>query len=112
MKKQRRSRRGGLQHVGIERRTLREESWRTLSVPAKIFYFHLKGRYNGANNGEIELTCEDMRGVVGCCTNHSYAKAWRELEAKGWIKRTKFGGLHRYKNKFRLTFKHDLYGAK
>ena len=107
-----RRKRGGLQHIGIERRTLREEHWRGLSVPAKIFYLHLKGRYNGANNGEIELTCKDMEGVVGCATKASYTKAWKELETKGWIKRTKYGGLYRHKNKYKLTFKYDLYGAK
>ncbi|MBL7083230.1 MAG: hypothetical protein ISS41_06325, partial [Candidatus Aminicenantes bacterium] len=45
---------GGLQHVGIERRTLKEEHWRGLSATAKIFYIHLKGHYNGGNNGEIK----------------------------------------------------------
>ena len=76
----------GLQHVGIERRTLKEDPWRGLSAAAKIFYIHLKGRYNGANNGEIRLSYAAMRGVRGCSNRHTIAKAIKELETKKWIK--------------------------
>jgi len=108
-----RTRRGkGLPHVGIERRTLKEEHWRGLSAAAKIFYIHLKGRYNGSNNGEIELPYSAMRTVRDCSTNRTISKAVKELEAKGWITRKKKGGLYRYKNLYKLTFKHDFYACK
>jgi len=103
--------RGGLQHVGIERRTLREEHWRELSAAAKIFYLHLKGRYNGSNNGKIKLPYSAMRGVRGCSNRHAVSKAIKELEAKGWIIRKTKGGLYRYENLYKLTFKHDFYGC-
>ena len=106
-----RRKRGGLQHVGIERRTLKEEHWRGLSAAAKILYIHLKGRYNGSNNGDIELPYSAMKDVKGCCDPRAISKAVKELEAKGWIIRKKIGGLFRYKNLYKLTFKHDFYAC-
>ena len=107
-----RTKRGkGLAHVGIERRTLKEEHWRGLSAAAKIFYLHLKGRYNGSNNGKIKLPYSAMKNVKGCCNHHTIAKAVKELEDKDWITRKKKGGLFRYDNLYKLTFKYDLYAS-
>jgi hypothetical protein len=108
-----RRRRGkGLAHVGIERRTLKEEPWRELSAPAKIFYLHLKGRFNGSNNGDIKLPYSAMRGVKGCSDNGTISRAVKELEATGWIKKKQFGGHTRWDNLYKLTFKYDFYGCK
>lgn len=101
----------GLQHIGIERRTLKEKHWRGLSPAAKIFYIHLKGRYNGANNGEIRLPYSAMRDVKGCSNPRTISGAIKELERKKWIKIERRGGLFRHDNLFKLTFKHDFYGA-
>lgn len=101
----------GLAHVGIERRTLKEENWQGLSAGAKIFYLHLKGRYNGSNNGEIKLPYSAMRNVKGCCNARAISKAIKELEDKGWIIRKKKGGLYRYENLYKLTFKYDFYAC-
>lgn len=100
----------GLAHIGIERRTLKEEHWQGLSAAAKIFYIHLKGRYNGSNNGEIRLPYSAMSNVKGCCNARAISKAIKELEVKGWIMRKKKGGLYRYDNFYKLTFKYDFYG--
>ncbi len=110
MRKRRRKKGGGLSHVGIERRTINnDDHWRNLSAAAKILYLHIKGRYNGRNNGEIQLTYKDMKGVKGCSSPDSYSRASAELEEKGWVKRTSRGGLFRYKTKYELTFKYDRY---
>ncbi len=102
---------GGLPHIGIERRTLREAPWQDLGPAAKIFYLHLKGRYNGSNNGEIRLPYGAMRGVRGCSDRHTIWRAIKELEAGGWIKVNTIGGLYRKENLYKLTFQHDLYGC-
>lgn len=101
----------GLEHVGIERRTLKGKEWRDLSPAAKIFYLHLKARYNGSNNGSIKLPYSAMKGVQGCCNDRAISRAIQELETKGWIERERKGGLYRYENLFKLTFKYDLYGC-
>ena len=111
MSKQRKRKGGGLQHVGLERRTLKEKEFQELSPVAKIFYIYLKGRYNGANNGSIKLPYSAMKNVKGCCCRYAISKAIKELETKGWITRKKKGGLYRYDNLFKLTFKFDFYGC-
>lgn len=109
MAKKRRSK--GLQHIGIERRTLKMKDWRSLSAAAKIFYIHLKGRYNGANNGDIRLSYRAMKDVEGCSHPRSISAAVKELQRKGWIRIREHGGLYRHNNYYQLTFKHDLYGC-
>ncbi len=101
----------GLAHVGIESRTLKEEHWRGLSAAAKIFYIHLKGRYNGSNNGKIKLPYRAMKNVKGCCRHQTISKAIKELEAKGWIKKKQYGGHTRWDNLYKLTFKYDFYAC-
>lgn len=101
----------GLQHIGIERRTLKLKEWRSLSAAAKIFYIHLKGRYNGANNGDIRLSYRAMKDVQGCCSHKTISAAVKELEQKKWVRIKKKGGLYRHNNFYHLTFKHELYGA-
>lgn len=101
----------GMQHVGIERRTLRMIEWGGLSAAAKIFYIHLKGRYNGANNGDIKLPYSAMKDVEGCSNPRTLSKVIKELEKKGWIKVETRGGLYRHNNYYKLTFKYDLYGC-
>lgn len=102
----------GLAHVGIERRTLREEHWQGLSAAAKILYIHLKGRYNGSNNGDIELPYSAMKNVKGCSNPRSISKAGKELEDKEWITRKRRGGMYRFKTLYALTFIHDSYAVK
>ena len=100
---------GGLPHVGLDRRALNEDPWQGLSAAAKIFYIHLKHEFDGSNNGKIKLSYSAMKNVKGCCNRHAISKAIKELESKGWIKIKKKGGLHRYYNLFKLTFKYELY---
>jgi len=101
----------GLQHIGIERRTLKQIHWRRLSPGAKIFYIHLKGRYNGANNGDIRLPYSAMRGVQGCSHPKTISVAIKELQDEKWIKIKTKGGLYRHNNYYKLTFNFDLYGC-
>ena len=94
--------------VGLPRRMLLKcEAWKRLSAAAKILYTYIKAKYNGSNNGQIKLHYSEMKGVKGCSTNRTISKASKELQAKGWIERTKIGGLYRYENLYRLTFKYD-----
>ena len=109
--KKSRWKRGGLQHIGIERRTLKMKEWRRLSGAAKIFYWHLKGRYNGSNNGEIRLPYRAMKDVKGCCSPKTLSRASKELVTDEWIEIETRGGLYRHNNFYKLTFKYDLYGA-
>ena len=83
------------------------DEWKQLSPSAKIFYLYLKANFNGRNNGKIRLYYSGLSDVKGVASPSTIAKAITELEKKGWIKRTKIGGLIRNINEFELTGEHD-----
>ena len=89
------------------RMLLKTNEWKSLTPSAKLLYIYLKAKYNGSNNGEIQLHYSELKGVKGLSSDSTASKAFRELEKKEWIKRTQFGGVYRYFNKFELTGKHD-----
>ena len=45
--------------------------------------------------------------ITGLHSRKAIADSLRVLESEGWIERTKVGGLHRYRNFYGLTGKHD-----
>jgi len=95
--------------VMLPRKMLRSEIWKDLNPASKLFYIHLKGKYNGSNNGEIRLHYSELKGVKGISSPSTINKAIKELEEKGWIERKEPGGLYRRPNKFLFTGKHDGY---
>lgn len=90
--------------VGISREALKSDSWRkNLSSSAKVLYLHIKRKYVGTNNGDIDLHYSE----VDFMASGTISKALKQLEAEEWIERTKRGGLYRFVNKFKLTGKYD-----
>jgi hypothetical protein len=86
---------------------LKGPEWKSLSISAKLTYVYLKAKYNGINNGGIRLHYSELKGVKGLSSPAAISRAFKELEKKEWIRRTKHGGLYRYFNEFELTGKHD-----
>jgi len=86
----------------------RHEFW-DLSPAARDLYLLLKSRYTGANNGTIRLYYSEIKKlkISGLRGDKVISRAFFELEAEGWILRTKIGGLHRFINEYRLSGKHD-----
>jgi len=93
--------------VALERRALRSDEWRVLSPRAKVFYIHLKAKYNRKNNGDIQLHFSELSGQSGFTYRRAFYDAAKELVAAGWVERTNPGGLYRNPNTYRLTGKHD-----
>ena len=109
MSRARRRNRGFKSFVMIPRKMLRSQEWKKLGPAAKILYIHLKEKYNGHNNGEIRLYYSELKGIHGLSSPSTISKAFKELEEKGWIKRTKLGGLYRTINEYELTGNFDDY---
>lgn len=86
---------------------LEDPEWRGLPPAAKLFYLHLKAKYNGHNNGEIQLTYPELKGNNGLSAPDTISKAQIELIEKEWIVKTGNGGLMKNPNKFELTWKID-----
>jgi hypothetical protein len=93
--------------VALERKALKEPEWRNLKSRSKIFYLYLKAKYNGQNNGEIQLHFSELQDLPELRSRKAFYGAARELEATGWIERTNQGGLFRNANTYRLTGKYD-----
>lgn len=85
----------------------RSPEWRGLGPAAKILYLYLKAKYNGGNNGQIRLYYSELKGIKGLGSQTTISRGFKELESKGWIERTKIGGLYRYMNEYKLTGKYD-----
>lgn len=91
--------------VAVARETLKSKEWREgLSSSEKVLYLHLKSKYVGTNNGEIELHYSELKNMMAPST---ISHAFRGLEKKGWVEKTRHGGLFRYRNLYKLTGKYD-----
>jgi DNA-binding MarR family transcriptional regulator len=83
------------------------DSWKGLTPGAKLFYVYLRAKFNGGNNGQIKLHYSELKGIRGFSSNETISRSIRELEAAGWIERTRKGGLYRFQTDFKLTGKYD-----
>ena len=97
-------RHAGPPFVMLERDTLDSPEWKELSRSAMMTYVYIKKNYNGGNNGKIPLKYADLKGILAPAT---ISKSLKELQSKGWIEKTKHGGLHRFYCLYELTGKHD-----
>jgi hypothetical protein len=84
-------------------------AWWSLPPGARDIYTMLKAAYNGSNNGSIFLYYSQIlaKRIKGLQSDKAISSAFKKLEATGWIKRTRIGGLYRFKNAYRLTGKFD-----
>jgi len=99
-----RRRQSGPPFVMIDRALLQSKEWKELSVSQMITYIYIKKNYNGGNNGEIPLAYSELRSVFAPAT---LSKSLKDLINKGWIEKTKHGGMYRYQCLYKLTGKHD-----
>jgi hypothetical protein len=81
--------------------------WKDLSPSAKLLYMYIKAKYNGSNNGEIKLSYSELSGVKGISSSRTISKAQLELTTKEWIEITTHGGMYRYSNLYKLTWRFD-----
>jgi hypothetical protein len=93
----------GRSFVMLERQTLRSSGWKELTPAEKLTYIGIKANFNGGNNGEIpfKYSESDFRSATT-------SKALKGLIEKGWIEKTKHGGLYRYFCLYKLTGKCDF----
>lgn len=71
--------------VQLPEHLLKSDAYRSLSFKSIAAYIEIKRRYNGANNGEVHLSCRSA-GEALRCTPNTASKAIKELEEKGFVK--------------------------
>jgi hypothetical protein len=84
-----RSKRSG-QFVPIPHDMAESAAWRSLSGPALKVYVELRRRYNGGNNGDLSLSLDEAARLLHM-GKATVARAFAELEAKGFIRMTARG---------------------
>lgn len=94
----------GKPFVMLEKDTLQSKEWKELSPAEKLIYIKIKANYNGLNNGEIRFKYSEALDEFSPST---ISKALKGLIAKGWITKTKHGGMFRFYCLYKLTGKHD-----
>ncbi|WP_125182808.1 hypothetical protein [Minwuia thermotolerans] len=84
---------------------MQTEAWQHLSLNGRCMLIELMRLHNGRNNGDIVLGIREAASRLGCSPNHAH-KLLRELEDKGFLRRTKagrFGLGDREASAWRLT---------
>jgi hypothetical protein len=71
--------------VKLTRHLLRSEAYLSLKPIPRAVYTELRRRFNGKNNGGITCSLREIETEVNC-SKDSAAKAFAELQEKGFIK--------------------------
>ena len=78
------------QYVPITHNMARSDAWRSLSGAATKVYIELRARHNGYYNGNISLSYSEASDLL-TIGKSSVARAFKELEEKGFIDKTSQG---------------------
>ena len=76
--------------VALYKVLLRDPSWRALSSSSKVLYIYLRGKFNTSTLGEVSLAYSEIKDMMSTKT---ISRAFKELQDKGFIEKTKHGGL-------------------
>ncbi len=83
----------------------RSEAWRSLGGYALKVFIELRCRFNGSNNGALRLSYDEATRLLGG-SKSTVARAFKELEEKGFIVKTKEGRWYgRLATEWRVTDK-------
>ncbi|MBU1275807.1 MAG: hypothetical protein KJ720_10560 [Proteobacteria bacterium] len=77
-------------------------AWFAISNAARVAYLHLAADYDGSPGKEARLRLPYSQAEK-LMTRKTFAKALRELQAKGFIQRTKAGGLYNNCSEYALA---------
>lgn len=68
-------------------------AWRSLGPAPRALYIELSKRYNSYNNGDISMSVREAADLIHISKNTA-SNCFRELEAKGFIKRNQCGSFN------------------
>ena len=81
---------GGEQYVPLGYPMLRSPAWRSLSGAAVKLFLEIRSRYDGRNNGKLSVS-QDEGARLLAIGKATVARAFEELEAKGFLTLTRRG---------------------
>lgn len=74
----------------ISRHMATSDAWRSLTGSAVKVFVELRSRYNGLNNGDLSLSFAEAADLLALGKS-TIARAFGELESKGFIQKTSEG---------------------
>ena len=77
--------------VAVRKDMLRDPEWRKLSFSAMVLYLYMRAKFNTKTLGTVSLPYSEMKDMM---SSKTVSKAFKTLEEKGWIKKTKQGGMY------------------
>lgn len=90
--------------VMLYRAMLNSKEWKELTHSEMIAYIYIKKNYKGSNNGKILFPYSGMKNILA---KRTLCRALQGLIKKGWIEKTKCGGLYRFYCLYKLTGRFD-----
>jgi len=76
--------------VMLRKDLLKAPEWRKLSFSAMVVYIYLRSKFNHKTLGQVSLAYSEMKDMMSTKT---MSRALKELQAAGFIEKTKQGGL-------------------
>ncbi|MFC1592656.1 hypothetical protein ACFL4C_01425 [Candidatus Omnitrophota bacterium] len=76
--------------VMLRRDLLKDPAWRKLSSSAKVLYIYLRTKFNYKTFNEVTLAYSEVKGMM---SSKTVSNAFKELQDKKFIEKTKHGGL-------------------
>jgi hypothetical protein len=89
-------------HVRLYHWMLRAEAWQSLGAMARALYVELSSRYNGTNNGQIIFSVRQAAKALHA-SKDTAARAFDELQARGFIAVRRKGGFNLKEQKGQAT---------
>ncbi len=77
--------------VMLRRDLLKDPEWRSLSKSAKLIYIYLRSKFNYRTLSEVTLAYSEVNDMM---SSKTISEAFKELQAKKFIEKTKYGGLY------------------
>jgi len=77
--------------IAIYKALLKDPAWRRLSSSAKVLYVYMRSKFNTSTFSEVSLAYSEVNDMM---SSRTISRAFRELQAAGFIKKTKHGGLY------------------
>ena len=77
--------------VALYKALLKDPSWRAISSSAKVVYIYMRSKFNTSTFGEVSLAYSEISDMMSTKT---ISRAFKELLDKGFIEKTKHGGLY------------------
>ena len=91
----------------VRKDLLKDKEWQKLSNSAKILYIYLRGKFNHKTLGEVTLAYSEVKFM----NSATVSRGFKLLQEKGFIEKTKKGGLFGGVTTYRFvgTFKDYFY---